>query len=98
MTVLVRTRTRAIKALFLYIGALALLAVLMSTEVWWLDAAYVGIGFALLLAFSARTLFSKWRSDGTRDVTKHGPGAAYPDGWRRWLTDDYPEAKPRAER
>lgn len=47
----VRTRARAIKALFLFFGALALLAVLMVTDIWWLDAAYVGVAFALLVAF-----------------------------------------------
>ncbi len=91
----VRTRARAIKVFLFYIGALALLAVLMATDIWWLDTAYVSVAFALLVAFSVRTLFSKWRSDEAHDVTKHGPGAAYPKSWRCWLTDDYPADKSR---
>lgn len=89
------SRTRAFKVLLGFLGGLVLLAVLMSAGIWWLDAAYLGIVFALLLAFSVRTLLSKWRSSDRHDVTKHGPGAAYPDSWRRWITDDYPEEKQR---
>ena len=93
MAAQLRSRSRAIKALLSFIGALALFALLMSTEVWWLDAAYVGVLCALLLALSVRTLFSKWRSSEMNDSTKYGPMAAYPANWRRWLTDDYPEQK-----
>jgi hypothetical protein len=49
----------------------------------------------LLIAFSVRTLFRKWRSDEAPDVTRHGPGAAYPKSWRCWLTDDYPADESR---
>ena len=93
MAVRVRSRARAIKVLLCFIGALALLAMLMSKEVWWFDAAYVGVAYGTLLALSVRTLFSKWRSSEGQDVTKHGPMAAYPVSWRRWVTDDYPGEK-----
>ena len=71
MAVRVRSRARAIEALLCFIGALVLLAVLMSREVSWFDAAYVGVAYALFLALSVRTLFSKWCSSEEHDVTKN---------------------------
>ena len=91
----VRGHLRAIRVLLLYIGALALLAVVMATGTWWLDAAFVGLVFALLLALSLRTLFAKWHSLDANDITKHGPLAAYPESWRRWLLDEDREGKTR---
>ena len=79
--------------LLLYVAALFLLALLMSADIWWLDAAYLAVIFAVLFVVSLRTVFAKWRSDNAKDVTKHGPGAAYPTSWIRWLTDDYPDDK-----
>jgi hypothetical protein len=89
----VRTKSRAVRVLLLYAAALCLLGLLMSTDIWWLDAAYLSVVFGILFLFSLRTVFAKWRSDHTRDVTKHGPGAAYPRSWIRWLTDDYADDK-----
>ena len=87
----IRTGSRAVRVLGLYIAALCLLAVLMSADIWWLDAAYVGMVFAVLFVLSARAVWTKWHSTDAKHVTKHGPTAAYPDGWRRWLMDDYPD-------
>jgi hypothetical protein len=89
----VPSQSRAIRVLLLYTGSLGLLALLMSTEVWWFDAAYLAVVFAVLLAMSGRTVLLKLRSSDANDVTKHGPGAAYPDRLRRWLTDDYSHEK-----
>ena len=91
----VRTKSRAVRVLLLYLAGLGLLALLMSTDIWWLDAAYLSVVVAVLFLFSVRTVFAKWRSDDSKDVTKHGPGAAYPNSWIRWLTDDYPDDKPK---
>ena len=77
----------------MYLAALCVLALLISADIWWLDAAYLSVHFAVLFLFSLRTVFAKWRSEDSTDVTKHGPGAAYPNAWIRWLTDDYPDHK-----
>jgi phosphoglycerol transferase MdoB-like AlkP superfamily enzyme len=90
----VRSRSRAIRVLLLFIAALGLLAFLVSTKIWWLDAAYLGLTFAWMIAFSVRILFARWRSD-VNDVTKYGGLAAYPKSWQRWLTDEYPEGPSR---
>jgi len=87
------SRSRAVRVFLFFMAALCLLALLISANIWWLDAAYVTLAFAALLVFSLRTVFAKWRSDDSKDVTRHGPGAAYPDSWRRWLTDNYPDEK-----
>lgn len=93
MAIRMQRHLRAIKALLCFIGVLALFAVLMATEIWWLDVVYLGIAFTFLLVLSVRVLFGKWRLSNEHDVTKHGPMAAYPVRWRRWLTDDYPEER-----
>lgn len=90
MRQVVRSRSRALRAFLGFIGGLCLLALLMAADIRWFDAAYVALAFGLLFVFSLRIVFAKWGSDDRKDVTKHGPGAAYPDSWRRWLSDDYP--------
>lgn len=90
----VRSRRRTLRILVLYLSALGIFAVLISTESRWLDVAWFAIAMTVLLVFSIRVLLTKSRS-GENDATKHGPMAAYPAGWRRWVTDDYPEDKTR---
>jgi hypothetical protein len=87
----VRTQARAVRVFLAFVGSLFLVALLISANVQWLDAVYVALIFGALFVFSVRTVFAKWRSDDSKDVTKQGPGAAYPDSWKRWLTDDYPD-------
>ncbi len=87
----VRSRSRAFRVLLVYFGMLGALSMLMAADIWWLDAAYLSLVFALLLAFSVRSLVSRWRSEDQHDVTKYGVAAAYGQRWRRWVTDDYPD-------
>lgn len=91
----VRSRSRAIKVLLAYLGMLACLSILMAADIWWLDAAYLTVVFVLLLALSVRSVVSTWRPEGQHDVTRYGPAAAYGQRWRRWMTDDYPDANSR---
>jgi hypothetical protein len=81
---------RAARAFTAFLGLLIVLVLLMSLEIWWIDAAYITVSTLAMLAFSVRALVARWRSDDSRDVTKHGPSAAYPASWRRWYTDDFP--------
>jgi peptidoglycan/LPS O-acetylase OafA/YrhL len=67
----VRGRSRTLRILG-YVGALAFVAALMETQIWWLDAACLGVVFAVLLVFSARTLYVKRRSSDARDLTAGG--------------------------
>jgi hypothetical protein len=80
------SRYRSLRAFFLFICALGLLAVIMAADVWWFDAAYVGLTFAMILTFSLRVLFAKWRPS----EAKHVPAIAFLDSWLRWYFDDYP--------
>lgn len=96
MRMLVAGRSRAVKAFIGFILALAFAGLPASDNMWWLDAWYLGIVLLLLFAFSIRTLLSKWGFDDARDATRHGPMAAYPERWRRWLMDDYSDKERHA--
>jgi hypothetical protein len=85
-------RSRYILAGLSFAGVLALIGIASAYEIRWLDRAYIGVCFILLLAFSIRSLFTR-RSSDQYDITKHGPLSAYPISWRRWIFDDHGDKK-----